>query len=178
MKLDPLPWAQDDTAWETSLCLGRSKFMIDKSLKRDTRMGPSSYPSGSYSSRSTPSRNWGRLLKRLLIALLLIPVLLIGLYLLIVLNWSYSDGERAGYLQKFSRRGWICKTYEGEIAMTTVPGVAPLIWSFSVWDETTAKKITGLLGKKVVVHYREYRGLPTDCFGATEYFVDAVTLAE
>jgi hypothetical protein len=123
-------------------------------------------------------RNWGRMFKRTLIVLFLIPVLLFGLYLAFVLNWSYSDGERAGYLQKFSRRGWVCKTYEGEIAMTTVPGVAPLIWSFSVWDEATAKKITGLLGKKVVVHYREYRGLPTDCFGATEYFVDGVTVAE
>ena len=116
--------------------------------------------------------------KRTLIGLLLVPVILFGLYLAIVLNWSYSDGERAGYLQKFSRRGWVCKTYEGEIAMTTVPGVAPLIWSFSVWDEAVAKKITGVLGKKVVVHYREYRGLPTDCFGATDYFVDAVSLAE
>ena len=55
--------------------------------------------------------------------------------LIIAFNWSYSDGNRAGYIQKFSKKGWLCKTYEGELAMTTVPGVAPLLWGFSVWDE-------------------------------------------
>lgn len=95
-------------------------------------------------------------------------------------NWSYSDGDRAGYLQKFSRKGWICKTYEGELAMTTVPGVAPVIWTFSVqmWDEPLAGRINGLLGKKVVVHYQELRYLPTACFGETPYFVDSVKSAE
>src|SRR5574341_2355981 len=75
-------------------------------------------------------------------------------YLIVIFNWSYSDGDRSGYLQKFSRKGWICKTYEGELAMTTVPGVAPVIWTFSVqmWDEPIARQINGLLGKKVVLH--------------------------
>ena len=101
-------------------------------------------------------------------------------YLLVVFNWSYSDGDRAGYLQKFSRKGWICKTYEGELAMTTVPGVAPVIWTFSVqmWDEPIARQINGLLGKKVVLRYREFRYLPSTCFGETPYFVDSVTAAE
>lgn len=101
-------------------------------------------------------------------------------YLLVVFNWSYSDGDRAGYLQKFSRKGWICKTYEGELAMTTVPGVAPVIWTFSVqmWDEPIAQQINGLLGKKVVLRYREFRFLPSTCFGETPYFVDGVTAAE
>jgi hypothetical protein len=113
-----------------------------------------------------------------LIGLLVTPIILFVVYLVITLNWAYSDGERAGYLQKFSRKGWICKTYEGELAMTTVPGTAPVIWEFSVWDEAVAKKMGGLLGKKVILHYKEYRNVPTDCFGATDYFVDGITIAE
>jgi len=125
-----------------------------------------------------PSRDWAQSVKRFLIGLLITPLILFAAYLLISSTWSYSDGERAGYLQKVSRKGWICKTYEGELAMTTVPGTAPLIWEFSVWNDTVAKKVAGLLGKKVILHYREYRHIPTDCFGATDYFVDQVTVAE
>jgi hypothetical protein len=103
-------------------------------------------------------------------------ILAVAVYLVVIFNWSYSDGERAGYLQKFSRKGWICKTYEGEMAMTTVPGVAPVIWTFSVkmWDGDLAQQINGLLGKKVVLRYREFRYLPSTCFGETPYFVDNV----
>ena len=112
--------------------------------------------------------------RRLAWAIFFIPIVLIILYLLVVLNWSFSDGDRVGYLQKFSHRGWLCKSYEGELAMTTVPGVAPMIWTFSVWDKDVADRINLLLGKKVVMHYREFRGIPTDCFGSTDYFVDDV----
>ncbi|HEY3197041.1 MAG TPA: hypothetical protein VGJ57_03415 [Nitrospirales bacterium] len=62
--------------------------------------------------------------------------------------------------------------------MTTVPGTAPVIWEFSVRDDAVAEKIAGLLGKKVIVHYHEYRNIPTNCFGATDYFVDGVHVAE
>ena len=89
-----------------------------------------------------------------------------------------SDGERAGYLQKFSRKGWVCKTHEGELAMTTVPGVAPLLWDFSVWDDTVAQQLDGQMGKRVVLHYKEYRYIPTTCFGETPYFVDRVDIVE
>lgn len=116
--------------------------------------------------------------RRLAWAIFLVPLVLIILYLLLVLNWSFSDGDRVGYLQKFSHRGWICKSYEGELAMTTVPGVAPMIWTFSVWDKSVAEQINGLLGRKVVLHYREFRGIPTDCFGSTDYFVDGVQEAK
>jgi len=112
--------------------------------------------------------------RRLAWAIFLVPIVLIILYLLLVLNWSFSDGDRVGYLQKFSHRGWLCKSYEGELAMTTVPGVAPMIWTFSVWDKGVADHVNLLLGKKVVLHYREFRGIPTDCFGSTDYFVDGV----
>jgi hypothetical protein len=101
-------------------------------------------------------------------------------YLFFIFNWNYSDGDRAGYLQKFSRKGWICKTYEGELAMTTVPGVAPVIWTFSVkmWEGELAQQINGLMGRKVVLHYRELRYLPSTCFGETTYFVDSIKAAD
>ncbi len=120
------------------------------------------------------SVDWRRSGRRLAWAIFMIPIVLFLLYLLFVLNWSFSDGDRVGYLQKFSHKGWLCKSYEGEMAMTTVPGLAPILWSFSVWDSAVAEKINSLLGKRVVLHYREYRGIPTDCFGSTDYFVDGV----
>ena len=95
-------------------------------------------------------------------------------YLVFVLNWSYSDGERAGYLQKFSRKGWLCKTYEGELAMTTVPGVAPVLWNFTVRDKAVADKLNALLGRRIVLHYEEHRGIPTTCYGETSHFVTRV----
>ena len=111
----------------------------------------------------------------LIIALVLLsPILVLGLYTVVVLNWSYSDGDRSGYLQKFSRRGWVCKTYEGELAMSTVPGVAPTIWTFSVRSKAVARKLNEHLGQKVVLHYTEHRGVPTTCFGTTDYYVDSV----
>lgn len=114
----------------------------------------------------------------MLLFLIVTPIVLAALFLTFMLNWSYSEGERAGYLQKFSHKGWICKTYEGELAMSTVPGTAPIIWNFSVRDEDVAKEINAQLGKKVVLHYHEYRYLPTNCFGETDYFVDAVVSTE
>ena len=101
-------------------------------------------------------------------------LVLLGLYIMLALSWSYSDGERTGYLQKFSRKGWICKTYEGELAMSTVPGVAPVLWSFTVRDAAVATRINALVGQRVALHYEEHRGLPTDCFGDTAYFADRI----
>ena len=99
-------------------------------------------------------------------------------YLLVAFNYSYSDGNRAGYIQKFSHKGWICKTYEGEMAMTTVPGVAPILWLFSVRDEKVALQLSQAMGKRLVLHYKEYRYLPTTCFGETTYYVDHVEITE
>ena len=95
-------------------------------------------------------------------------------YLLVAFNYSYSDGNRAGYIQKFSTKGWACKTSEGELAMTTVPGVAPVLWGFTVWDDRVAADLSRAMGRRVVLHYKEYRYLPTTCFGETEYFVDRI----
>ena len=99
-------------------------------------------------------------------------------YLLVAFNYSYSDGSRAGYIQKFSKKGWICKTHEGELAMTTVPGLAPVLWDFTVWDVKVAAQLSQMMGKRLVLHYKEYRYLPTTCFGETSYFVDRVEVAE
>jgi hypothetical protein len=107
-----------------------------------------------------------------------VAVLLAAAYLIVAFNWTYSDGNRAGYIQKFSRKGWVCKTHEGELAMTTVPGVAPVLWGFTVWDDRVADELSRVLGKRVILHYKEYRYLPTTCFGETTYFVDRVEVQE
>ena len=101
-------------------------------------------------------------------------IVLIVIYTLFMLWWSYSEGERAGVLQKFSKRGWICKTYEGELAMYVVGGVAPQIWNFSVRDATVAEQLHRAVGQQVRLHYSEHPGLPTNCFGETDYFVESV----
>jgi hypothetical protein len=112
----------------------------------------------------------------ILLGLITVPAVLFTLYVGAALKWSYSDGERAGVLQKFSRRGWICKTYEGELAMSVVPGVAPTIWSFTVRDESVVPQLSAALGRRAVLHYTEHPGLPTTCFGHTAYFVDSVAV--
>nr|HRC88078.1 hypothetical protein [Thermoanaerobaculia bacterium] len=73
--------------------------------------------------------------------------------------------------QKFSRKGWVCKTWEGELAMVNLPGTAPEIFRFSVRNDAVAEKINQALGNRVVLSYQQHLGLPTDCFGETSYFV-------
>ena len=104
----------------------------------------------------------------------LLFILLAGLiaYTPLTLWWSYSEGERVGILQKLSRKGWICKTSEGELALYVISGVTPQIWDFTVRDPTVALRLNGMLGERVRLHYTEHRGLPTSCFGDTRYFVD------
>jgi len=90
------------------------------------------------------------------------------------LSWSYSSGERAGYVQKLSRKGWVCKTWEGEIAMVTMPGAIPEKFHFTVRDDALAARINELAGKRVVLAYEQHKFIPSTCFGETEYFVTAV----
>jgi len=108
-------------------------------------------------------------------------VIFIGLVLMAViawvwltLTWSYSEGERAGYIQKFSRKGWLCKTWEGEIAMVTMPGAIPDRFEFSVRDESVATKLNALAGQRVVLTYAQHKFVPSNCFGETEHFVTDV----
>jgi hypothetical protein len=115
-----------------------------------------------------------RSFKAYLLGSLVGALVLIGLYTWLMLSWAYSEGERAGVLQKFSKRGWICKTYEGELAMYVVGGVAPQIWNFSVRDDEVVGQLHAAVGQQVRLHYAEHRGLPTTCFGETDYFVERV----
>ena len=117
-----------------------------------------------------PRRGW----LKWLVGIMALLLLMFAAYLAFVMSWAYSDGERAGYLQKFSRKGWVCKTWEGELAMTTVPGVAPVLWNFTVRDAAVADQLNAMLGKRVRLHYEEHRGIPTTCYGETAHFVSRV----
>jgi len=103
---------------------------------------------------------------------------LFALYIFIALRWSYSTGERAGFLQKVSNKGWICKTWEGELSLVAIPGAAPEKFLFTVRDEAIAQKISAAAGKRVTLNYEQHKGLPTSCFGDTDYFVTGVNEIE
>jgi hypothetical protein len=105
-------------------------------------------------------------------------IALFAIYIFVALNWSYSTGERAGFLQKVSNKGWICKTWEGELSLVAMPGAAPEKFLFTVRDEAVAQKITAAAGKRVTLNYEQHKGLPTTCFGDTDYFVTGVTEIE
>jgi len=119
-----------------------------------------------------PARRW----KRWLVIVPLGLVGLMGLFTWTALHWDYSNGSRSGLLQKFSKRGWICKTYEGELWQSVVANVAPNIWYFSVREPRIAGQLDTLVGRDVRLHYTEHRGVPTSCFGDTSYYVDSVTV--
>ena len=107
-------------------------------------------------------------------AIVLAPIVLFTVWIQGALRWSYSEGERAGYVQKFSLKGWVCKTWEGELAMVPMPGSAPEKFYFTVRDGQVADRINALVGKQVKLRYEQHKGLPTSCFGDTEYFVEDV----
>ena len=111
---------------------------------------------------------------KVLLGFIIAAVLGFTAFTWLTLHWSYSDGERAGLLQKFSRRGWICKTYEGEMVLATVATVNAEKFSFTVRDADIAKQLTGYIGDHITVHYEQRKWIPTSCFGDTEYFVTSV----
>ena len=108
---------------------------------------------------------------RTLVFILAGAVALFALYIYIALNWSYSTGERAGFLQKVSNKGWICKTWEGELSLVAMPGAAPEKFLFTVRDDAIAQKVSAAAGKRVTLNYEQHKGLPSSCFGDTDYFV-------
>ena len=107
-----------------------------------------------------------------------IVVAVIALWTAFTLSWSYSAGERAGYVQKFSKRGWICKTWEGEMAMVTMPGTVAEKFFFTVRDDAVAAQINATVGSRVVLSYEEHKWIPFSCFGDTGYFLTGVQAAE
>ncbi len=106
--------------------------------------------------------------------LLVIPVLIFAAYIWAALTWTYSSGERAGYVQKLSKKGWICKTYEGELILVSMPGTQAEKFFFTVRNQAIAQKINETVGQRVRLIYEEHKGLPTSCFGDTAYFVTDV----
>lgn len=126
------------------------------------------------------SEQKGRGLKKWLLLLggliIVLPMVAMFLWSVIALNWSYSEGDRAGYVQKFSKKGWVCKTWEGDLSMINIPGAAPERWQFTVRNDSIASIISGYMGKQVSLHYTEHPGVPTSCFGETRYYVTGVRL--
>jgi hypothetical protein len=124
----------------------------------------------------THTRQAGAVLP-ILVGLVVASALVAG-YFFVVLNWNYSTGERAGWVQKFSKKGWLCKTWEGELALVTMPGTAQEKFLFTVWDDQVAEIINRHMGKRVSLHYQEKVGLPTTCFGETRHYVTGVKIVE
>lgn len=116
-------------------------------------------------------------IKRILIALLIL-VVLPAAYFVSAIKWSYSDGERAGWVQKLSRKGWVCKTWEGELALVSQPGAPLEKFPFTIWDDKVADDLNKFIGKRVSLHYEEKVGLPGSCFGETRYYITKVTAVD
>ena len=115
--------------------------------------------------------------KRIFLGLIILTALAVA-YFYVVLNWSYSTGDRAGWIQKLSDKGWICKTREGELALVSLPGSATVEkFAFTVRDDAVAAEIVKVMGRRVTLHYEEKVGLPTSCFGETRHYVTGVTVA-
>jgi hypothetical protein len=103
-----------------------------------------------------------------------VVILGIAAYTWLVLTWNFSSGERAGYVQKLSKKGWVCKTWEGEMALVSMPGTVAEKFPFTVPSDEVARQINDSIGAKVAVSYEQHVGIPTSCFGETGYFVTAV----
>ena len=114
--------------------------------------------------------------RRALITLALVIIALPVVYVLAVTSWSYSAGERAGWVQQFSNKGWLCKTWEGELAMVSLPGSTAEKFYFTVWDDAVAEQVTKSMGKRVALKYEQKVGIPTRCFGDTRYYVTGVVI--
>jgi hypothetical protein len=113
-----------------------------------------------------------------LIAVLVALVAVVVLYFTAALKWSYSSGERAGWVQKLSKKGWVCKTWEGELAMVSLPGSTPEKFYFTVFDDEVAGQIGKAMGKRVSLHYEEKVGLPSTCFGETRHYGKGISVSD
>ena len=121
-----------------------------------------------------PAKKKHHRVRTIVLLIVLIPVVVVALWVWVALGYTYASGERAGYVQKISKKGWLCKTWEGELAMANLPGTMPQIFSFTVRNDSIANVLEQTIGKQVSVTYEQHRGLPTSCFGETEYFISRV----
>jgi hypothetical protein len=144
--------------------------MADTPDPSDAPASPASDPPAPQAPVKKKHRGW----LIVLLAVLLIPIVIVVLWVWVSLGYAYSSGERAGYVQKISKKGWVCKTWEGELAMANLPGTMPQIFAFTVRNDSIAKVIEQNAGKQVSLSYDQHRGVPTTCFGETEYFVTGV----
>jgi hypothetical protein len=115
---------------------------------------------------------------KIIILAIILPITLFALYTWATITWVYSSGERAGYVQKLSQKGWLCKTYEGELILVSMPGTQAEKFFFTAKNDTVAKKLNETIGKRVRLMYEEHVGIPTTCFGETSYFVHDVHLLD
>ena len=115
---------------------------------------------------------------KVLIAIVVLGIAAVAGFTWLALHWTYSSGERAGYVQKLSNKGWVCKTWEGELAMVTMPGTISEKFYFTVPEERVAEQLNATLGKRVALRYEQHKWIPNSCFGETEYFVTAVRVTE
>lgn len=138
---------------------------------------PSEPPAAPLPTSSLPRRrSLGARLLRWVAVLVIVMILGAALYTWASLKYVYSEGERAGYVQKFSKKGWVCKTWEGELAMVNLPGQPAEIFTFTVPDEAVAAQITTGMGQRMALSYEYHPGIPTSCFGDTQFFVVRVRL--
>jgi hypothetical protein len=117
------------------------------------------------------------MIKRLVL-LILVLVALVAVYFWAAMKWSYSTGERAGWVQKLSNKGWVCKTWEGELALVSLPGSMPEKFPFTIFDDSVAAQVTKAMGKRVALHYEEKVGLPGSCFGETRHYVTGISISD
>jgi len=115
---------------------------------------------------------------RALVIVLVVALLGLAGFTWFTLHWSYAEGDRAGYVQKFSKKGWLCKTWEGEMAMVTMPGTVAEKFYFTVPDDVVAAKLNQSVGKRMALHYEQHKWIPSSCFGETGYFVTDVRVLE
>ena len=146
-------------------------------MPEDMEQPPRAYTTADVTTQPPPPVRRRRRWKLVVAGVLLTPVLLFVLYTWSALHVAYAHGERAGYVQKFAREGWVCKTWEGELAMANLPGTVPQIFHFTVRDPEVAKQIVSNMGKRVSISFDEHRGVPTSCFGETPFYVTAVRVA-
>ena len=124
-----------------------------------------------------PPSKWRRKVLILLLAIIVLPMVVFSLWAGVTLGWVYSTGDRAGYVQKLSKKGWLCKTWEGELNMVSPPGsVTPQMFNFTVRSDSLASILEQDMGKRVSLTYQQHRGVPSSCFGETEYFVSNVRI--
>ena len=123
---------------------------------------------------SPPKKSMGRTATKLFFMFIALLALAVVGYTWFTLSFTYSSGERAGFMQKLSKKGWVCKTWEGELSLVALPGAAPEKFEFTVRDDAVAARINAAVGQRVALTYEQHKGIPTSCFGETEYFVTGI----